>query len=411
MISSKRAELFVAQVEDCLLLSIPYFLIFSITLSNIIIIALFMLSMRRWRNLASHISVAGVLPVVIFFLGIVCLLYSENWIVGLSVLETRLPLVLIPIALYSRGTLTENLMQRFQRHFVYSVLLTFVVLVSIAIFRNIHGQGPDMWFNKWYYHYSDFTEPIGIDPLYLGLFVSWAILLLFFSSENIGLLFSKHISWALLLICCLFLAMIAVRSLIAIVALIIVAFYVKKAIQKNSPMDLAKMGVFIAIIGALSFLLPVTRERFQMLYKGSYSFSTFSIDRFIIWSTAMGEILNEPQSYLLGKGTGSSETVMRGAYERKQINWEFEKKVDTHNQYLNFLMEFGIAGLIIITVWFVIAMKQSLRQDNLGFALMAFFACSMFFENYLNRQKGVVFFALFFCLFTITNQLRSKAKS
>jgi O-antigen ligase len=268
-----------------------------------------------------------------------------------------------------------------------------------------------MWFNKWYYHYSDFTEPIGVDPLYLGLFVSWAILLLFFCSENIGSLFSRRLALVLLLFCCLFLVMIAARSLIAIVALIIIAFYVNNAFQRSNLVGLAKMGIFITIIGALSFSLPVTRERFEMLYEGSYSFSTFSIDRFIIWSTAMGEILREPQGYLFGKGTGSSEATMGRAYDRARINWEFEKKVNTHNQYLNFLMEFGFVGLMIILIWFVIVMKQSLQQSNyLGFALMAFFAASMFFENYLNRQKGVVFFSLFFCLY-IAQPARGRARN
>lgn len=397
-----KPRLFLRRFELVMIFAIPYAVLYSIALSNAIILALFLLSLRKCRNFLSLLSLNSGFTIGFFFLGLISLLYSANWKTGVALLETRLPLVMVPFFMYSKSSLSARFRQEFQKHFVYSLLATFFLLTSIAVIRNINGQGPDIWFNKWYYHYTDFTEPIGIDPLYLGLFVCWGVLLVLFSMEGICVLFSKTTSRLLFCLFCLFLVMIAARSLIVILLVIIIAFYVSLTFRTADKKHMITTGVVLFLITALSFLLPVTRERFEMLYKGSYSFSSFTMDRLIIWSTAVDAVRENPTQYILGYGAGSSETVMAWAYSRRKIEWDFEKKVDTHNQYLHLLNESGVIALLIFVCWAGVILLDAVRNRNwLLLIFTTLLVSAIFFENYLNRQKGVVFFSMFYAIYAM----------
>lgn len=390
-----------------LLLSLPYFLIYSILLSNIVLLSLLAVSIIIFfsKKDYSKVEVADYFfPIAIFFIGIVGLSYTSSFTAGLSILETRIPLLIVPITL-AFANQDFSIRAEFLKHFLYSLLLTMAVTLTVAIYRNIKGPGLDMWFNKWYYHYSDLTEPINIDPLYLALFVGFGILIIL--SEELNLTryrLIKNRSMAIIILILLggYLTIIGVRSIIIIILLLslLSVFFKRRSVSKKR---IILVTLIIFGMAGLSYISPVTRARFQGLINSKFEFSEYSVDRFVIWSVAFREIKTNPSYYVLGGGIGSSEMLMEELYEREKIEWDFKQKTNTHNQYIEFILDVGFCGVFaLLSFLFVSLVIFKNAQDRLGVIFIILMMLAMVSENYLNRQKGVVFFSIFYSLFYFT---------
>ena len=397
------------------LLLIPYALIYSIQFSNALIlcllfisILLFFKSKSRTFNWRDFLSLAT--P---FWITLVGLSYSSNIKVGASILETRLPLLLFPIIFCIKRPEAKDRIA-FLKHYLLSLLVTFFVVLIVAIYRNYKDPWSDVWFNQWYYHYDNLTEPIDIQPLYLSLFVGLGFLILlmeqlgitqfdFFNSKR-----SRSISIGIFSI---FLVLLGVRSIIIILIFLIflLLLYNKGyAKRKNAIITIVIAG---GLIG-LSFLSPVTRERFSGLVTQKFKFSPYSVDRFVIWSVALNHIRTNPSRYIFGDGTGTSEQLMDCLYKEEGIKWDFEKKTNTHNQYIGFILDNGFVGcFILISFLLISAIAFIKKSDWIGLTFILLMALSLVSENYLNRQKGVVFFSLFCSLLYLTRKEPKNFKS
>jgi len=314
-------------------------------------------------------------------------------------METRAPIFLFPLVF---SLVTPNQQDRvvFLRNFVASLVLTFVVLFVIAVYRNYLDPWTDIWFNQWYYHYDNLTEPIDIQPLYLSLFVSLGlvvVLLNHLGSLKVDVI-PKRLRLVILSIFCVFLVMLGVRSTLLITIFLIVLIFVRnKFVTKKKNLMIVGF-ITISLIG-MSILSPVTSGRFKGLFKPQYSFSNYSLDRLIIWSVALNHIKSKPMKYVFGNGTGTSENVMHKLYKEQRINWDFEKKTNTHNQFLEFTLDTGYFGAAILILYLVILFSRFYSSQNrIGELFVVLMLLAMISENYLNRQKGVVFFSLFLSL-------------
>jgi O-antigen ligase len=401
----------ITQARKFILFCLPYLLIYSIKLSNLFVVlfaattiaGLFFGKKPKYKK--SDILLAS----TFFLISAVGLLYTNHVTVGLSLLETRIPLLLFPILF---GLRLPDLATRvgFIKHFLYSLSLTFVVTLSIALYRNIRDTLPDIWFSRWYYHYSDLTAPINIDPLYLALFVCFGITIILMELLDItqyGFLKSKARSIVMLVVFGIFISILGVRSILLIlVLLIIVIFFLSKKFSKSRAIGLS---FFLALIMGISFASPVTRERFEGLFTSKFEFSEYSVDRFIIWSVAFDYVKKHPGEFIIGHGTGSSEKLMEEQYKVKEINWDFEKKTNTHSQYLGFLLDVGLIGVAAMVAFLVMSIITfSKSNDKVGLIFILLMSMAMISENYLNRQKGVVFFGVFYSILYFS---RSRIKS
>jgi O-antigen ligase len=103
------------------------------------------------------------------------------------------------------------------------------------------------------------------------------------------------------------------------------------------------------------------------------------------------------KNWLLGTGTGDVNQAMLNQYaeDRSSLEPDFQRR--PHNQYLTFLITFGVAGLIYFVWLNGFAMVLALRSNNfmaIGFTMLA--ALSFLAEDTLETQIGVSFFAFFY---------------
>ncbi len=130
-------------------------------------------------------------------------------------------------------------------------------------------------------------------------------------------------------------------------------------------------------------------------YRCFRSVSNFSLlQRIELWQNAWHLFLEHP---LWGVGTGD---VVDVCHQRLKETDSPLKNTDlhTHNQYLNFLLAFGIVGFGVICFFFVRALSRKGRLPALFTAFLCIVLVSFVSEDTLETLAGIMFCVMGFCL-------------
>lgn len=77
----------------------------------------------------------------------------------------------------------------------------------------------------------------------------------------------------------------------------------------------------------------------------------------------------------------------------KRKNWFIERNFNTHNQYIDIVLSYGIIGLLIFMMFIkelITFFYKNIYSLNLALSLILF----LFIENLFHRQLGSFIFAL-----------------
>jgi hypothetical protein len=103
---------------------------------------------------------------------------------------------------------------------------------------------------------------------------------------------------------------------------------------------------------------------------------------------------------LFGVGTGDIKDHYHAVYDSRNTQQKDRQRIIGANQFLNFVVAFGIVGLVIILFAFLYpAIKTGSFRDPLFNAFMIISLVAMFGEDMLKFQAGITFFTFFYCYF------------
>jgi len=107
---------------------------------------------------------------------------------------------------------------------------------------------------------------------------------------------------------------------------------------------------------------------------------------------------------LFGVGTGDTKMAFEQKYEQMHSPLDPAWRLRAHNQFLTFLIAFGVIGFILIISAIILPVILE-KRGNPYFIMMFFLVTmlSMLNEDTLETQAGVVFFAIFYCLFVFAD--------
>ncbi len=93
--------------------------------------------------------------------------------------------------------------------------------------------------------------------------------------------------------------------------------------------------------------------------------------------------------------------AMQKMYERKNSKLLPERRLRAHNTYITFCLTFGLFGLVFFYyILFNFLRFQLKNQSLIGFLFICVAIITFIFEDSLETQMGVSFFAFFFALFS-----------
>lgn len=105
-----------------------------------------------------------------------------------------------------------------------------------------------------------------------------------------------------------------------------------------------------------------------------------------------------------GVGTGDTEIAFGQKYEEMHSQLDPSWRLRAHNQFLTYLISFGIIGFLLMISAIILPVMMEKRK-NPYFILMVLLVSlmSMLNEDTLETQAGVAFFAIFYCLFVFAD--------
>ncbi|MBS1651170.1 MAG: O-antigen ligase family protein [Bacteroidetes bacterium] len=130
--------------------------------------------------------------------------------------------------------------------------------------------------------------------------------------------------------------------------------------------------------------------------------------RLYFWQAALHVIKN---NILFGVGTGDVQTALNKAYSEIHSPLQTQWHKRPHNQFITITVALGIVGLflfLLLLFYPSILLKKYLHPLYIGFILISIF--SFLFEDTLETQAGLTFFAGFYVFFISSaySQLQQK---
>jgi len=136
------------------------------------------------------------------------------------------------------------------------------------------------------------------------------------------------------------------------------------------------------------FQLPLHRIQDRFFELQSPDNTTRQI-RTKIWSASIPIIKD---NILIGVGTGDVETL----FHKELVKHNLIPKSNVHNQYLDYLMRFGLLGLIAFLSTLFYAMYYAIKTKNfIFFCFTIIIMGASMTENIFNSLWGISFYASF----------------
>jgi len=124
-------------------------------------------------------------------------------------------------------------------------------------------------------------------------------------------------------------------------------------------------------------------------------------------SLRMG-LMAAQQNPLFGIGTGDLVAIYHQQYEEAASPVPANKRITGANQFLNFVVRFGIIGLLVILfAWIYPALKVGAFRNPLFIIFLFIVTLTMFSEEMLRFQSGITFFAFFYSFFVLLEESSS----
>jgi O-antigen ligase len=357
---------------------------------------------RSWIKIPRYHKFLYILSVGFFFWQIVGLLYSDNKHEGWRNIALRLSLILFPLVLISPGEMIQKKANHLMRLFAICTFILLIICIAHAFYRSINFQNGILYFNphpqvnSWLNYFYGIQLSIFHHPSYMSLYILFSVFIAMEAFLDKLIKRSRRIFWLVIsIILLLSIYLLSSRGEIFATILAVPMYFLfrYKAIGINRIAGLI-------IILCIFILIPVciSNPRFYYYFgKGSNVELSNRIpkeSRIAIWKSAFNII---GRNFIFGVGTGDIQNELNKEYYRSgDKDLASVKNLNTHNQFIEILLENGSIGLILFITFIGMMLYISISEGNIlyiMFILIVF--VSFLFETMLNRLAGVSFFALF----------------
>jgi O-antigen ligase len=370
------------------------------------VIGFVLFSILSARRHHMRFTFALALPMVLYGLMCLSLLWSPSLKISATALGKEAALVFIPLAFMLSRPLTFRSHTAILKSFSLGMCLYGAYLVGRALVRYAATADASVFF------YNELaSEKLSV---YLSCFFSLA--LFFFLSQK-NKTFWGHVATAFML--CLVL-LLSKKSIIVTDIIIISLYYLA---YSNEPVvrRLAFTGFFwlagglFSTFGNLSqqpekhklawkqrHMVSISEAWNQPVFNHNDDFSGMSFRAYR--ARVLAEMSTEKGFMLTGSGINTSGLkVQQIAQKHNTTHPGWEKipysKLNFHNQYMEIYADLGIFGLAVFLVLVIYNLVKALKSGYFIHLAFAVLMISLFLtESFLWRQKGVVFFTLFYCL-------------
>lgn len=403
-------------------------LVISTGINNIFLGILVAVSFYYSRNIRNKISLVLLLPIVLFLWMAVSYFWSIDVQRTLQAIPKEIALFLIPFVFWLIPSFTKEQKEKLLKYYSYSIALIVVFYLVRALFRFFLTKDTGVFF----YHGPDNNTDTGLVPrllnaIHFSVYVAIAFFYFFIKEHKTK---SEQLIALLLSV---FVILLSSKNIIVIFILLIlihIFFYSKIANRlrlRNLTILLLLLGLIISFskikerflvefttnsdkgishnialnkekgINNISIADAWTKEKFHP--SDYFPGTAFRVYQFRMFT----EFLKEDPIFL--KGFGLNASLNKLLAKEKQYNlYPGYGTFNFHNQYIQVFAELGVIGFILLVFILFKNLKNAFKNKDFLHIAFAILMLSLFLtESFLWRQRGVVFFTVFYCLFNTTH--------
>ncbi|MDO3624772.1 O-antigen ligase [Mucilaginibacter sp. BT774] len=343
----------------------------------------------------------------VFWLTLIGTIYTINFPQSLLEWELDLPILLTPLIFCFNPLDLKKYRQNLLLLFSLGCTATIGYLYFDALTTIRHYQLPLSSILSPAFTNHNFSEPIDMHATFLSLQI--AVALIYILSRLVDERLSTSTT-LLYLFCSLVLTagiiQLSSKSIFAALFLVI-NFAIPWLLLQGK-----RRGWYLLVSGGLSCIILIgilnsnalrTRYLNELKEDLSPKFAGQTVEpRLERWKIATNLIRKSP---VIGYGTGSEIQLLQEQYFAKKFYSSYLNRLNSHNQYLSFLIKTGIWGLGIYSITLVYGFRCAIKKrDIVFFSFMILIAIVSLSENVLDADKGVMFYSILLSYFVFVSE-------
>ncbi len=417
-----------------LVLSLP----FKLVVTNITLVFFVITTLINYKKIKINFSVSLSFPILLYIL----MLCSIIWSIDVPETQKAIPkevfLLLIPLLFATIPQFNQHQINKITKYYAYGFVIFAVFFICRAIIRFFVLKDAAVFF----YHQNKDLDlgliPKDLNAIHFSVFSTLAYV--HFLANELKSSWQK-IGMAILLV---FILLLSSKNII-LVTLIITLIYLFYFAKSANRMRLRNLIVFVLILISVVFFGRIKNRfaaEFQAHTAKSLShnviegvpvgvhyvsiYEAWNQEKFspndyfpgtafrVYQARLFFEFLNEEPIFWTGFGLNASFKKLEEKGQKYNIyqgtgNDDGYQNKNFHNQYIQNFSELGIFGLLILLIMLFSSLKRAVYNKNFIHFTFSIVMISVFLtESFLWRQRGVVFFVVFYCLFMARNYKTEK---
>lgn len=354
-------------------------------------------------------NLALLLPIALYGLMALSLLWSPDLKISGAALSKEAVLLFIPLAFILNRPLPPRSINAVLKNFSLAMCVFAIFLIGRAFVRYIIEGNPAVFFNN-----ELASQSISV---YLATFFSLA-LFVFLAKER-----QTYWGYAATVFLLIMVMLLSRRAIIITDLFIITAYYsTAPGFSKIQRVKLISgffaVGAVFIVFGNFSGQKFPSGKTLQQEQKHTVSLSEawnrktftpqdgFTGPSFRMYRTRVLLQMSQEKDFVFtGAGLNASNVKVQQIARQDNTThpgWDGTpySQLNFHNQYLEIYADLGIFGLVLILLLVAYNLVKAVKNKYFIHIAFAILMISLFLtESFLWRQKGVVFFTLFYCLF------------
>lgn len=356
---------------------------------------------------------------ILFLIPILAIPFSEAFYNSTRSIGKSWPFLLLPLVAYLMDLKQK---QSFVRGFKNGIIIGALIASVVMLLNNfyyiittdelIYVKNKVFNYNTTYYKFAEILKK---HPTYIGAEVLMALIFVVEDFRKNKIVNKKSLFIGLSFLYSISLVFINSRIILLVAALYLV--FILSLSIKNLVFKAAYFKVFALLAGFVllsgitlyalkdSYILArFTKElNWELTYQKGTHFNEkeTSDSRMARWQSAVKVIKENPYK---GYGNYSERKYLLAQYEKDGLTYSISQRYDTHNNYLSYLIEYGIWGFALLILFLLQQFYISIRNRDAVFIFyLVLLTILGLTENYLRRGEGVLFTSLFTTYFMMYN--------
>jgi len=366
-----------------------------------------------------RVEASLVFPILLFLLMAASILWTEDRAATTRAISKVLPLLVIPICFIILPKLGSAQKLKVFKYYSFGIVFFTIFYIAKALIRYIATGDSHVFF----YH-ELVTEDV--NAIHVSAYVTVAFFYFFTKSGK------NTIDKIAIVLLAFFIILLSSKNIILILILLILCYdlFYFRATKTIKWITI----LLLLILSATVVFSSKIRERFLIELESNHSERSLNKD-FVtgnVYNVSVPQAWSkqhfEQNDYFPGTSfrvyqiriftemlredpilfTGYGLNATNAKIEEKGIEHnvflgngktEGYQKKNFHNQYVQIFAETGIFGLLLLVIILVINLKNAIKSKDFIHISFAILMISLFLtESFLARQRGIVFFAIMYCL-------------